>query len=212
MTVDPNTPQAGDASHMHKGEEVDLTNLDAGLRRVIVGLGWDAPESKDGHPVDVDASAFILNRDNRVRRDTDFVFYNNLETESGAIKHKGDNTSGLEATQQGGAEDAEVIEMTLEGFAFDVEKIAFAVTIHNAEERGQTFGLVKNAYMRVVNVDTGRELARFDLTEDAGADNAIVFGELIRDGINWKFKAIGTSSKGGLYKIAREFGVNVAPN
>jgi tellurium resistance protein TerD len=196
---------------MNKGEEVDLTNLDASLRRVIVGLGWEAPESKDGHPVDVDASAFILNRDNRVRRDTDFVFYNNLESESGAIKHKGDNTSGVEATQ-GVVEDAEVIEMTLEGFGFDVEKIVFAVTIHNAEERGQTFGLVKNAYMRIVNVDNGKELARFDLTEDAGADNAIVFGELIRDGINWKFKAIGTSGKGGLYKIAREYGVNVAPN
>ncbi len=214
MTIDPNAPitAAADAGHMNKGEEVDLTHLDQSLRRVFVGLGWDAPESKDGHPVDVDACAFILNRDNRVRRDTDFVFYNNLETESGAIKHKGDNTSGLDPSKATEATDAEVIELELEGFAFDVEKIAFSVTIHNAEERGQTFGLVKNAYMRIVNIETGRELARFDLTEDAGADNAIVFGELIRDGINWKFKAIGQSSKGGLYKIAREYGVNVAPN
>lgn len=210
MTGDPNNT-APDAGHMNKGQEVDLTTMDASLRHVMVGLGWDAPEAKDGHPVDVDASAFILNRDSRVRRDTDFVFYNNLETESGAIKHKGDNTSGLEATQSGQS-DAEVIELELEGFSFDVEKIAFAVTIHNAEERGQTFGLVKNAYMRIVNVETGRELARFDLSEDAGSDNAIVFGELIRDGVNWKFKAIGQSSKGGLYKIAREYGVNVAPN
>ena len=215
MTIDPNAvvTTSADAGHMHKGEEVDLTNMDASLRRVFVGLGWEAPEAKDGYPVDVDACAFILNRDGRVRRDTDFVFYNNLETEQGAIKHRGDNTSGLEAAPgQTQVEDAEVIELTLEGFAFDVEKIAFSVTIHNAEERGQTFGLVKNAYMRIVNIDNGKELARFDLSEDAGTDNAIVFGEMIRDGINWKFKAIGTSSKGGLYKIARDFGVNVAPN
>jgi tellurium resistance protein TerD len=210
MTGDPQhaPPQGG--GHLTKGQEVDLTNMDASLRRVFVGLGWDAPEAKDGHPVDIDASAFILNRDGRVRRDTDFVFYNNLETETGAIKHRGDNTSGLEATQSG-AGDAEVIELLLEGFSFDVEKIAFAVTIHNAEERAQTFGIVKNCYMRIVNIDNGTELARFDLTEDAGADNAIVFGELIRDGIQWKFKAIGQSSTGGLFKIARDFGVNVAP-
>ena len=107
--------------------------------------------------------------------------------------------------------DDEVIEIDLDAMGFDTEKIAFAVTIHNAEERQQTFGIVKDAYIRIINKDTGAEVAHFDLTEDASEDNAIIFGELERDGATWKFRALGTSSNGGLYNIAREFGVNVAP-
>ncbi len=194
-----------------KEEEVDLLKVDPGLHKVFVGLGWEAPESKDGHAVDVDASAFLLNRDGRVRRDTDFIFYNNLETENGGIVHKGDNTTGEKKEGEAQEGDNEVIAVNLEGIAFDVEKISFAVTIHNAEDRQQTFGIVKNAYMRVVNAETGAELVRFDLSEDAATDNALVFGELAREGTGWKFKAIGTSSKGGLFEIARIFGVNVAP-
>lgn len=190
-------------AHMHKGEEVTLGQ---GLSRVLVGIGWDAPEKEEGFDVDIDASAFLLNRDGRVRRDTDFVFYNNLEAEDGSIRHLGDNTSG------DGEGDDEKIELNLDALPFDIEKVAFAVTLHNAEERHQNFGIVKNAYIRIVNVDTGEELARYDLTEDASADNAIAFGELERDSVSWKFRAVGTGSCGGLYKIAREYGVNVAPN
>lgn len=193
-------------AQMHKGEEVSLSDLAPGLHRVLVGVGWDAPEKEEGFDVDIDVSAFLLNRDGRVRRDTDFVFYNNLETEDGLIRHLGDNTSG------DGDGDDEKIEINLEALPFDIEKIAFAVTMHNAEERHHNFGIVKNAYIRIVNLDTGDELARFDLTEDASADNAISFGELERDGVNWKFRAVGLGSNGGLYKISREFGVNVAPN
>lgn len=215
----PNAPpqpvvaqQAADASHMGKGEEVNLSGQDpSGLRKVFIGLGWEAPSEQDGHPFDVDASAFMLNRDGRVRRDTDFVFYNNLDADDGVIKHRGDNTSGLESGKAGETIDAEVIEINMENVGYDVEKIAFAVTIHNAEERHHNFGLIKNAYMRIVNVETKVELARFDLTEDASHDTAMIFGELFRDGLGWKFRAIGTGSDGGLYKIAREYGVNVAP-
>jgi tellurium resistance protein TerD len=196
----------GEIAHMHKGDEVNLNTIDPGLHRVIVGLGWDAPPETDGFTVDIDASAFLLNRDGRVRHDTDFVFYNNLTTENGAINHMGDNTSGS------GDGDDEKIEINLETLGFDVERVSFAVTIHNADERKQAFGIVKNAYIRILNEDTGKELARFDLSEDASEDNAMVFGEITRDGMGWKFKALGTGHNGGLYRIAREFGVNVAPN
>lgn len=197
---------AADNLHMHKGEEVALSQLAPTLSRVIVGLGWDAPPEDHGHPVDIDASAFLLGRDNRVRRDTDFVFYNNLETENGALRHLGDSVTGA------GEGDDEEIRVDLQAVPFDVEKIAFAVTIHNAEERQQTFGLIKGAFIRILNEDDGTELAHFDLTEDASHDNAMIFGELVRDSLNgWKFRAMGLGSNGGLYRIARDFGVNVAP-
>ncbi len=194
---------------MKKDEEVDLLVVDPTLHKVFIGLGWEAPESQDGHAVDIDASAFILNREGKVRRDTDFIFYNNLETDSGAIQHMGDNTTGEK--KEGDEDDAEVIKVSLDTLAFDIEKVAFAVTIHNADDRQQNFGVIKNAYMRVVNSETGSELARFDLTEDASSDNAMIFGELFREGLGWKFKAMGTGSKGGLFEIARAYGVNVAP-
>ena len=156
--------------------------------------------------MDLDTSAFLLNRAGHVRHDTDFVFYNNLEAEDGVVKHLGDNTTGT------GDGDSEVIEINLDALPFDVEKIAFAVTIHNAEERQQNFGLVKNAYIRILNLDTKIELARFDLTEDAADQNGFVFGEISREGTGWKFKAVGQGGTGGLYKIARDFNVNVAPS
>ncbi|HYD19078.1 MAG TPA: TerD family protein [Patescibacteria group bacterium] len=194
---------------MKKDEEVNLLEVDPALHKVFVGLGWEAPETKDGHAVDIDASAFVLNREGKVRRDTDFIFYNNLETDGGVIQHKGDNTTGEK--KEGDTEDAEVIMVNLENLSYDVERVAFSVTIHNADDRQQNFGDIKNAYMRVVNADTGSELARFDLTEDASSDNAMIFGELFRDGLGWKFKAMGAGSKGGLFEIARNYGVNVAP-
>lgn len=196
----------GQISMMNKGDEVNLEKLDPTLKHIIVGVGWSAPAENEGFPIDIDASAFLLNRDGRVRRDTDFVFYNNLDTDGGVVKHTGDNTTGE------GDGDDESIELDLENMGFDVEKIAFAVTIHNAEERQQTFGLVKDAYIRIVNRATGQELAHFDLTEDASSDNAIIFGELEREGASWKFKALGLGSDGGLFKIARDYSVNVAPN
>ncbi len=194
-----------DNAHMLKNEEVNLMAAAPTLKRVVVGLGWDVPESADGFPVDLDASAFLLTRDGRVRNDTDFVFYNNLEIDGGAVKHLGDSVTGA------GDGDDEQIKIDLEGVPFDIEKIAFSVTIHNAQERQQTFGLVKNAYIRVVDEESGTELLRFDLSEDAAENNSFIFGELVRgDGLAWKFKAIGLGAAGGLYQIARDFKVNVA--
>ncbi len=187
-----------------QGQEVNLHEVDPGLHRVRVCIGWEAPEESQGFPVDLDGSCFLLGRDDRVRNDKDFVFYNNLETDGGIVKHHGD-------TLEGGEGDRETIDIDLEALHFDVEKVVFTVTIHNAEERQQNFGLVKNAYIRIVNLDTQEELARFGLTDGAASDNAYVFGEINRIGMGWKFKAVGQGSNGGLYKIARDFNVNVAP-
>lgn len=195
---------SGQISILHKGDEVILNKIDNTMRRVFVGVGWDSPKENDGFPVDIDACAFLVKTDGRVRRDTDFIFYNNLECDEKSVKHRGDNTSGE------GEGDDEVIEIDLDNVPFDIEKIIFTVTVHNAEERQQTFGLVKSAFIRIVNMETNVELAHYDLTEDASADNAIIFGELVRDIDGWKFKAIGEGSKGGLYKIAKGYGINVA--
>lgn len=192
---------------MLRGQEVNLHDVDPGLHRVRICIGWQAPETDHGFPVDLDSSAFLLARDGRVRRDTDFVFYNNMEADEGVIRHHGDNRTGEGIDQ----DDREIIDINLEELHFDIEKVAFAVTIHNAEERQQNFGLVKDAYIRILNLDTKMELARFDLTEGASTDNAFLFGELHRAGMGWKFHAIGEGSNGGLYKIARNFNVNVAP-
>lgn len=193
------------SEHVLKGQEISLTERDPLLKRVFIGIGWDAPNEYDGHTVDVDAAAFLLRRDGKVRSDTDFVFYNNLSTENEAIVHKGDNVTGF------GDGDDEIIELNLETMPYDIDKVAFSVTIHNAEERGQTFGIVHNAFIRVVNRETGLELARYDLSEDASEDNSMIFGELVREGLGWKFRAVGQGSSGGLYRVARDFGVNVAP-
>lgn len=193
-------------SNITKGQDVLLSEIDPGLKRIMVGLGWDVPENKDGNPVDLDASAFLLNTHDKTRQDTDFVFYNNLETEKGNIRHMGDNNTGE------GDGDDEKIEINLGALPYDVAKIVFSVTIHNCRDRQQNFGMVTNAYIRVVNLDTNTELARFDLSEDASDEDGFIFGELSRDMGGWKFTAIGLGSIGGLYKIARGFNVNVAPN
>lgn len=193
---------------MLQGEEVNLHDLDPGLHKVHVGLGWKAADKENGFDLDLDASAFLLGNGDRVLMDTDFVFYNNLQIENGVVKHLGDNQTGAEGKVTG---DCEAIEVDLDEIHFDVEKIVFSVTIHNCEERQQNFGLVKDAYIRIVNSETKEELIRFNLADSASEDDAFIFGELYRLGVNWRFKALGQGLKGGLYKIANSFHVNVAP-
>jgi len=190
------------AVSLSKGGNVSLSKEAPGLRGVQVGLGWDT-RLTDGSAFDLDASIFLLADTGKVRSDADFVFYNNRLGAGGAVEHQGDNLTGE------GAGDDEVVKVALDRLPADVVKLSFAVTIHEADARRQNFGMVSNAYIRVVNADGGTEIARYDLSEDASTETAMVFGDLYRHGGEWKFKAIGQGYAGGLGPLARSLGVNV---
>lgn len=189
------------AVSLSKGGNVSLSKEAPGLKAVRVGLGWDTRVT-DGSGFDLDASVFVLNEGGKVRSDADFIFYNNKVGADGAVEHQGDNTTGE------GDGDDETVVVGLEKLPADVQKLSFAVTIHEAEGRKQNFGMVSNAFIRVLNNDGGTEIARYDLSEDASTETAMIFGELYRNGAEWKFKAIGQGFAGGLGPLARSFGVN----
>ena len=190
------------AVSLSKGGNVSLSKEAPGLKTVRVGLGWD-PRATDGAGFDLDASVFMQGESGKVRSDGDFIFYNNARSADGSVVHQGDNTTG-----QGEGDDEQVI-VGLSQVPADVQKLSFAVTIHEAETRKQNFGMVSNSFIRVVNEDNGTEIARFDLSEDASTETAMIFGELYRNGAEWKFKAIGQGFNGGLGPLARNFGVNI---
>lgn len=190
------------AVSLAKGGNVSLSKEAPGLKSVRVGLGWDARVT-DGQAFDLDASVFLLNESGRVRSDADFVFYNNAQGAGGAVQHQGDNTTGA------GDGDDEVVVVDLDRLPADVQKLSFAVTIHEADARGQNFGMVGNAFIRVLNADGGREIARYDLSEDASVEAAMIFGELYRHSGEWKFKAVGQGFRGGLGPLAQSYGVTI---
>ncbi|HBO4771901.1 TPA: TerD family protein, partial [Pseudomonas aeruginosa] len=173
-----------------------------GLTEVIVGLGWD-PRVTDGTEFDLDASVFVTGENGKVLNDASFIFYNNKTSADGSIEHLGDNRSG-----QGDGDD-EQVNVKLNGLGADVKKLVFAVTIHDAEARKQSFGQVGNAYIRVLNKADGKEIARFDLSEDASTETAMIFGELYRHNDEFKFKAIGQGFAGGLKPLAEAHGVSI---
>ncbi|NEA57168.1 TerD family protein [Streptomyces sp. SID13666] len=185
-----------------KGGNVSLTKEAPGLTAVIVGLGWDA-RSTTGADFDLDASALLVNTSGKVASDQHFVFYNNLKSPDGSVEHTGDNLTGE------GEGDDEAVKVNLAAVPADVDKIVFPVSIHEGESRQQSFGQVRNAFIRVVNQADNNELARYDLTEDASTETAMVFGELYRNGAEWKFRAIGQGYASGLRGIAQDFGVNI---
>ncbi|MFD8981060.1 MULTISPECIES: TerD family protein [unclassified Streptomyces] len=187
---------------LSKGGNVSLTKAAPNLTAVIVGLGWDA-RTTTGVDFDLDASAILTNDQGKVANDSNFVFFNNLKSPDGSVEHTGDNTTGE------GEGDDEAIKVNLVGVPSDVAKIVFPVSIYEAESRQQSFGQVRNAYIRVVNQADNSELARYDLSEDASTETAMVFGELYRNGAEWKFRAIGQGYASGLRGIAQDFGVNV---
>ncbi|NNG35440.1 TerD family protein [Nakamurella aerolata] len=187
---------------LSKGGNVSLTKEAPNLTAVTVGLGWDV-RTTTGADFDLDASALALGANNKVLSDQHFVFFNNLRSPDGAIEHTGDNLTGE------GEGDDEQINVNLAATAPDVASIVFPVSIYEAEQRGQSFGQVRNAFIRVVDQSNGNELARYDLTEDASTETAMVFGELYRSGNEWKFRAVGQGYASGLSGIARDFGVNV---
>ncbi|GAB19688.1 putative tellurium resistance protein [Gordonia effusa NBRC 100432] len=187
---------------LSKGGNVSLTKEAPGLTAVSVGLGWDV-RTTTGTDFDLDASAIGLTTDKKIVNDGFFVFFNNLKSPEGSIEHTGDNLTGE------GEGDDEVIKVNLAAVPAEVDSITFPVSIYEGSARSQSFGQVRNAFIRVVNQADGNELARYDLSEDASTETAMIFGELYRNGAEWKFRAIGQGYASGLSGIARDFGVNV---
>ncbi|WP_394434481.1 TerD family protein [Streptomyces sp. SGAir0957] len=187
---------------LSKGGNVSLSKEAPGLTAVVVGLGWDV-RTTTGTDFDLDASAILTSAEGKVRNDKDFVFFNNLKSADGSVEHTGDNLTGE------GEGDDEQVKVDLSAVPADVDKIVFPVSIYDAENRQQSFGQVRNAFIRVVNQTGGAEIARYDLSEDASTETAMVFGELYRNGAEWKFRAVGQGYASGLRGIAQDFGVNV---
>jgi tellurium resistance protein TerD len=191
------------AINLTKGQRIDLTKTNPGLKKVIIGLGWDTNRYHGGHDFDLDACAFLTDENSRVINDLDFVFYNNLSDPSGAVEHTGDNRTGY------GDGDDEQIRIDFRKVPSHVQRIAITVTIHEAEARKQNFGQVNNAFARVVDEETGREILRFDLGEDFSVETAVVICELYRHNGEWKFNAVGSGFAGGLAALCRNFGLQV---
>ena len=188
------------ALSLSKGGNLSLSKEAPGMTKVLVGLGWDA-RSTDGQDFDLDASAFLLKADGKVRADSDFIFYNQLKSVDGSVEHTGDNRTGE------GDGDDEAIKVELSKVPADIDRIAFTVTIHEADARKQNFGQVRNAFIRIVNQDNNSEVARYDLAEDASTETAMIFAELYRNGAEWKFRAVGQGFAGGLKPLAESYGL-----
>ncbi len=190
------------AISLNKGGKLSLSKEAPDLKKVLVGLGWDA-RATDGADFDLDASAFLLDAGGKVRSDADFIFYNQLKSPCGSVQHTGDNCTGA------GEGDDEALMVDLSRVPAEVQKIVFTVTIHDADQRKQNFGQVQNAFIRLVNAESNIEVARYDLGEDASTETAMIFGEIYRHGSEWKFGAVGQGYAGGLAAMCRQYGVNL---
>jgi len=190
------------AISLSKGGNVSLSKEDPGLDEIMIGLGWDV-RATDGKDFDLDASAFLLTAGGKVRSDADFCFYNNKNAANGGVVHQGDNRTG-----EGEGDDEQVL-VTLSKLPADIDKVAIVVTIHDGEINGQSFGQVSNAFIRLVNQKTGNEVVRYDLSEDASTETAMILGEVYRHGNDWKFRAVGQGFAGGLGPLATNYGVSV---
>ena len=189
--------------NLQKGQKVDLTKGNAGLDSILVGLGWDTNKYDGGHEFDLDVSVFMTGDNGKVENETNFVFYNNPQDGAGSVIYSGDNRTGE------GEGDDESVKVTLSKVPANVQKISFTVTIHEADARGQNFGQVSNAYIRIVDTAKNEELLRYDLGEDYSIETAIVVAELYRHNGEWKFAAVGSGFQGGLAALCRNFGLNV---
>lgn len=187
---------------LSKGQNVSLSKTDPSLKHILIGLGWDA-RSSDGQDFDLDASVFMTAESGKVPSDDYFVFYNQLKSPCGSVQHTGDNLTG-----DGDGDDESVI-VELEKVPANIKSLFVTVTIHDAETRRQNFGQVSNAFVRLVNHETGQEVLRFDLSEDYSTETAMVFGEVYRHNGDWKFRAIGQGYTGGLLALCNQYGVNV---
>jgi tellurium resistance protein TerD len=187
---------------LSKGGNVSLTKTEPGLANIFIGLGWDTRVT-DGSDFDLDASLFMLQENGKVRSDGDFIFYNNLRSVDGSVEHTGDNQTGA------GEGDDEVIKVDLARIPAEITKLVIGVTIHEADAKRQNFGMVSSAFIRIVNQQSNNEIARYDLSEDASIETAMLFGEVYRHSGEWKFRALGQGFSGGLGAMARSYGVNL---
>ena len=185
---------------LSKGGNVSLSKAAPTMKNVLIGLGWDA-RSTDGQDFDLDASAFLLSQNGKVRGDADFIFYNNLKSTDGSVTHTGDNRTG-----EGDGDDEQIL-INLATVAADIERVVIVVSIDQAEVRGQNFGQVRDAYCRVINQENEQEIVRYDLSEDAASETTMVFAEIYRNGSEWKFRAVGQGYASGLYGIATDYGI-----
>ena len=190
------------AISLTKGGNVNLSKEAPTLTNMTVGLGWN-PRATDGQAFDLDAIAFLVKEDGKVRADNDFIFFNNLKSVDGSVEHTGDNRTGE------GDGDDETIKVDLTKVPADVNKIIFCAVIYDGQARNQNFGQVSNAYIRIVNAQGGSEVARYDLSEDGSTEMAMIFGELYKHNGEWKFRAVGQGFAGGLGPLASSYGVAV---
>ena len=188
--------------NLSKGQKVSLTKGNPGLKKILIGLGWDVNAFDSGADFDLDASVFMLGANGKCPTDKEFIFYGNLEHPSGSVKHMGDNLTG------GGDGDDEEIQIDLSLVPANIERIGFTVTIYDADIRRQNFGQVSNAFIRIVDESTGTELIRYDLGEDFSIETAVVVGELYKNNGEWKFNAIGSGFQGGLAALCAHYGID----
>jgi len=190
------------AVSLSKGSNLSLEKTDPGINKILVGLGWDERET-DGTEFDLDASVFLLQDNGKVRGEHDFIFYNQMTSSCGSVNHQGDNRTGE------GDGDDEMVKVDLSLIPSEISKISVTVTIHDFEARNQNFGQVDNAFIRIVNDETGNEVCRYDLTEDYSIETAMIFGELYRHNNDWKFRAVGQGYAGGLSAMANTYGISL---
>ncbi|WP_424767606.1 TerD family protein [Paenibacillus sp. sgz302251] len=189
------------AISLSKGQKIDLTKTNPGLSKIMVGLGWDTNKYDGGKDFDLDASIFCLNAQGKAGSEADFIFYNNPKNANGSVVHEGDNRTGE------GDGDDEKVKVDLAQVPAETDKIAFCITIHEGKERSQNFGQVSNAFVRIVDEQSGTELIRYDLGEDFSIETAVVVGELYRHSGEWKFSAVGSGFQDGLAGLVRDYGL-----
>jgi tellurium resistance protein TerD len=188
---------------LQKGQKIDLTKGNPGLTKVVIGLGWDTNKYSGGFDFDLDASAFLIDKNGKAGGIEDFIYYNNLVGGDGSVVHTGDNLTG------DGEGDDEQIKIDLLKVPAHVDKVAISVTIHDAIARGQNFGQVSNAFVRVVNETNEQEVIRYDLGEDFSVETALVICELYRHQGEWRFNAVGSGFSGGLAALCTNYGLQV---
>lgn len=191
--------------NLTKGQRISLSKEDPSLTKIIVGLGWDTNKYSGGYDFDLDASCFELGANDKVTKDSDFIFYKNLDSTDGAIHHTGDDRTG--GNSEDGDDEQIIVDLTK--IPANIQKIAFTATIYDADNRNQNFGQVSNAYVRLVNDSTGAEIVRYNLGEDFSIETAIVICEVYKNGNEWKFNAVGAGFSGGLEALCRNYGIDV---